>query len=121
MKAIFDTTILLDQLNSVAEATKVLEQYEGLVSSLTVMEILAAAKSAEAESKARDLLSIFEVVHTNDNISEQAATLRKDMRLTPPNAIIYATAKHLNCLLITSNSRDFSDSWEGVKIPYKVA
>ncbi len=119
MRAVFDTTVLIDQLNSVADATEVLGQYEGVVSSLTVMEILAAAKSAEAESKARELLSIFEVVHTNDNISEQAAALRKDMKLTPPNAIIYATAKHLNCLLITSNSRDFSDAWEGVKIPYR--
>lgn len=118
VKAIIDTTIITDHLNAVPEATQVLSQYEGLVSSVTVMEVLSAAKSKAAEEKARELLSVFEVVHTNDNISEHAVELRREKNLKSPDAILYATAKHLNCLFVTNNSRDFSDSWEDIKIPY---
>ena len=118
MKAVFDTTILLDQLNSVSDATHAINQYDGIVSTVSVIELLAAAKTPEAEKKARELLSIFEVIHTNDNISDHAVKLPRDYGLEEGEAIIYASAKHLGCLLITSNDHSFRADWEDVKIPY---
>ena len=119
MKAVFDAAVLIDHLNAVEKASEAIRQYDGAVSSATVIDLLSRAKTVEAQNHARDLLSLFEVVHSNDDIAEQTVSLRREKKLSPQNAVVYATAKHLNCLLVTSNSRDFSDSWGDVKIPYK--
>lgn len=121
MKAVFDTTVLLDHLNAVEDAGYAIRQYDGAVSSATVIDLLARAKTKDAQEQARELLSLFEVIHSNDDIAEKTVALRRDQKLNPQNAVIYATAKHLNCLLVTSNSKDFSADWEDVKIPYSAA
>lgn len=66
MKVVIDTNIIIDHLRGVQQATKLLEEvengnFEGLISTITIMEILAAPKMTEQRFEAiKQLLEIFE-------------------------------------------------------------
>lgn len=120
MRALFDSNILIDYLNGVAAAKAELARYETpAISAITWIEVLVGA-SPGAEPATRGFLSNFERIGISDAISEKAVAIRRTMRLRIPDAIILATAKVENLLLVTRNSKDFGAASPGIRIPYRL-
>ena len=120
MIAVFDTNIVIDALNGVAEADIEFERYEHIIiSRITWMEILVGEK--ENDQQLRDFLqSHFEIAPIDVTISEIAVRLRREHRIRLPDAIIWATAKAYDAVLVTRNTKDFDSNQDGIRIPYEI-
>jgi predicted nucleic acid-binding protein len=120
MKAVFDTNLLIDYLNGRKEAKYEFALYETkIISIITYIEVLVGASSPDEEDVIRELLSTFVVSDLSSSIAEKSITLRKTMGLKVPDAIIYATARHEGCLLVSRNTKDFKADWPDIRVPYK--
>ena len=121
MKAVFDTNILVDYLNGISAASRELDQYEEIaISIVTWMEVLAGADGAEEEAVTREFLSQFKVQPLEKTVAERASKIRRQHKLKLPDAIIWATAKELGRILVTRNTKDFSEKDAGIRVPYRV-
>jgi hypothetical protein len=120
MIAVFDTNIVIDALNGISEADTEYNLYERIIiSRISWMEILVGEKSEDQQL--RDFLeSHFEIAPIDLSISELAVQLRRQYRMRLPDAIIWATAKIHNAILVTRNIKDFDSKWDGIRIPYEV-
>lgn len=119
MKAVFDTNILVDYLNGIEEAKTELNRYKTrMISVITQIEILDGVEDEEEERAVRSFLSSFQVKELTAAISEEAVKVRRDTRMKVPDAIVYATARDEECLVVTRNKRDFKPEWPDVRIPY---
>lgn len=118
MIAVFDTNIVIDALNGVAEADAEYSRYERvLISRVTWMEVLIGAEGDDSEL--RDFLETnFEIVPLDLAVAETAIQLRREHRLRLPDAIIWATARVNESVLVTRNTKDFNPEWDGIHLPY---
>jgi predicted nucleic acid-binding protein len=118
MIAVFDTNIVIDALNGVSAADREYRRYDRvLISRITWMEVLVGA--LENESEVRDFLEAHFVIEKLDlAIAESAVQLRREYRIRLPDAIIWATAKVNEAILVTRNIKDFHPDWEGIRLPY---
>ena len=120
LRALFDSTILIDYLNGIKAAKAELARYEApAISAITWIEVMVGA-SPEAEPATRSFLANFERLEVSDAISEKAVAIRRAMGLRIPDAIILATAQSENLVLVTRNSKDFGPASPGIRIPYKL-
>ncbi len=121
MMAVFDTNLLIDYLNGIANAKGVLLEYEDpAISRVTWMEVLSGAVGTSQEYVVRAFLAGFRLLEIDGPVAEEAIRLRAQRRLRLPDAIILATARVNNCLLLTRNTRDFDPSWPEVREPYRL-
>ena len=121
MKAVFDTNILIDYLNGIPQAAQELSQYnEKIISIITYMEVMVGAKTAQENAAVKAFLANFVVRPLSQKIAAQTIKLRRQHRRKLPDAIIYATAKIDNCLLVTRNTKDFDGNWVDIRIPYQI-
>lgn len=121
MKAVFDTNILVDYLNGISAAEHEIQRYEEIaISIVTWMEVLAGADNAEEEAITREFLSQFKVQPVEKAVAERAIKIRRQHKVKLPDAIIWATAKELGRILVTRNTKDFSEKEAGVRVPYQV-
>jgi predicted nucleic acid-binding protein len=120
MIAVFDTNIVIDALNGVAEADAEYSRYERvLISRITWMEVLIGADGNDSEL--RDFLeSHFEIIPLDLAVAEAGLQLRRGHRLRLPDAIIWATAQVNDAILVTRNTKDFKADWEGIHLPYTI-
>jgi predicted nucleic acid-binding protein len=120
MIAVFDTNIVIDALNGVAEADSEYSRYERvLISRITWMEVLIGAEGDDSEL--RDFLeSHFEIIPLDLAVAEAGVQLRREHRVRLPDAIIWATARVNDAVLVTRNTKDFKPDWEGIRLPYTV-
>ena len=120
MKVLLDTNILIDYLIGYKEAAKLIEQYETpLISIITQMEILVGAESKNKDIIC-DFLKRFHIIYLNDEIADIAIEVRRNNKIKLPDAIIWASAKCNDRLLITRNTKDFPEHLADIKIPYKL-
>lgn len=120
MKTLFDTNILVDYLQGIEKASNELNQYKDpQISVITKMEILVGTTEEEEET-IREFLNNFTIVNLNEEICEIAISIRKKHKIKIPDAIIWATAKYNNSLLITRNTKDFPSHSSDIKIPYHI-
>ena len=120
MQAIFDTNILIDYLMGYEQAKIELKQYNSpQISIITKMEVLIGT-TEDNEEIIRDFLDNFIIIPLNEDIAEIAVEIRKKNKIKLPDAIIWATAKYKNSLLITRNIKDFSIQSADIKIPYYI-
>lgn len=118
VKALFDTNILIDYLKGVGAARAELALYEdSAISIITWMEVQLGTAPGD-QAKADDFWREFVVLAADAQVSAQAVALRKTEAIKLPDAIIWATARVGNRLLATRNSKDFSATDPGVRIPY---
>jgi len=120
MIAVFDTNIVIDALNGVAGADTEYGRYERvLISRITWMEVLIGAEGDDSEI--RDFLeSHFEIISLDLAVAETAIRLRREHRLRLPDAIIWATARVNEAVLVTRNTKDFNPEWDGIHLPYTI-
>jgi len=53
-------------------------------------------------------------------VAEIAVSIRRKFKMCLPDAIIWASAKRENALLISRNTKDFPADSPGVRAPYRV-
>lgn len=120
MKAVLDTNILIDYLVGLEQARNVIKIYENaMISRITWMEVLVGGEIDEQEAL-KQFLSNFKVIELESRICELAVSIRKEFRVKLPDAVIWATAKFNNALLITRNIKDFPSQLADIKIPYRM-
>jgi predicted nucleic acid-binding protein len=88
------------------------------ISEITWIEVLVGAEDAAAEVPLRALLSSFERLPIDHEVSEEAVRIRRERRLKLPDALILATARVHHRLLATRNTKDFSVDDPDVHVPY---
>ena len=121
MEAVYDTNILIDYLNGFDQAAKELAlNPTRIISIITLIEILVGAKNADEEGAVRGFLSSFTVREVTPEVAESAVELRKNYRLRIPDAIIYATARTEDCLLVSRNTKDLKSSWPDIRVSYEL-
>ncbi|MBF0509509.1 MAG: type II toxin-antitoxin system VapC family toxin [Deltaproteobacteria bacterium] len=120
MDAVFDTNIVIDALNGVAEADTEYTRYgRVLISRITWMETLVGAEGDD--SQLREFLEThFDIMSIDLATAETAVPLRRSHRLRLPDAIIWATAQAHGAVLVTRNTKDFRPEWDGVRVPYAI-
>jgi len=120
VKALLDTNILIDFLRGIQAARDELNRYQDkAISIVTWMEIMVGAPPA-ADQGTRAFLSGFELVELDAAIAGHAVVLRRDHRLTLPDAIVWASAQVRAMLLVTRDTKGFPADDPGVRIPYRV-
>ena len=121
MRALLDTNILIDYLGGVEAAREEIARHDGpLISAITWMEVLVGAADEGEMARLRWFLSGFGRVAIDDRVSELAVAIRREHRIRLPDAIIWASARSLNGLLVTRNTRDFPAGAPGVRVPYSI-
>ena len=120
MLAVFDTNIVIDALNGLAEADAEYKLYERvLISRITWMEVLVGEE--EDDTGLRDFMAThFEIVPLDLAVAETAVQLRRQHRIRLPDAIIWGTAKTYGAVLVTRNTKDFNLDWDAIRLPYKL-
>jgi predicted nucleic acid-binding protein len=121
VKAVFDTNILVDYLKGVRAAKEELDRYRvRQISIITFIEVMVGAKNTAEESAIRGFLAAFEVVELSAEIAQEAISIRKELRLKIPDAIVYATARTQGCILVSRNTKELKDDWPDIRIPYRI-
>lgn len=118
--ALFDTSIVIDWLRDRDEAAAELGRYpRHQISRVTWIEALAG----EPHEGRRDLIALldaFQIIELDPQIALEAADIRHRTRMKLPDAMIWATARRHNLILVTRNTKDFPATMPGVRIPYSV-
>ncbi len=84
-----------------------------------MIEVLVGADPA-TETLERALLNEFAVVSLDVATAEEAARIRRAYRIRPPDAVIWASARVQDRLLVTRNTKDFPANEPGIRHPYVV-
>ena len=120
VSALFDTNILIDYLNGIEQAKSELDRYsDKAISLITWMEVMVGA-TPETEVVLREFLNGFDRLPIEERVSDAAVALRKKHRIKLPDAIVWATAQVNKRILVTRNTKDFSDDEPGVRVPYRL-
>ncbi|MBM3151723.1 MAG: type II toxin-antitoxin system VapC family toxin [Chloroflexi bacterium] len=120
MIAVFDTNIVIDALNGVAEADAEYSHYERvLISRITWMEVLVGEKNDDTQLR-NFLETHFEIIGLDMAVAESAVELRRVHHIRLPDAIIWATAQVHHAMLVTRNTKDFDPDWKDIRVPYQL-
>jgi hypothetical protein len=120
MKALFDTNILIDYLNGVEAAREEISRYDSpMISPITWMEVMVGTSDDEKDT-VRSFLSRFHQVDIDAKVAEIAVTVRRSHKMRLPDAIIWASARTKNALLISRNTKDFPVDAPDIRIPYSL-
>ena len=104
-KFVLDTNVIINHLGGSIKAEVLLDQAIIYISSISFTELLSSPKLSTREEKiVRSYLSHVHVVHTNDFISNEAASLRRGSKLKLADALIAATSIYLDLPLVTFDS-----------------
>ena len=120
MKALLDTNILIDYLNGIDAAREEISHYEtALISPITWMEVMVGVNDEERQA-IRLFLARFTQVNIDAEVAEIAVSIRRKYKMRLPDAIIWASAKRENALLVSRNVNDFPADSPDVRVPYRV-
>ncbi|HEX3945849.1 MAG TPA: type II toxin-antitoxin system VapC family toxin [Rhizomicrobium sp.] len=121
VRALFDTNILIDYLNSVPAARAELARYRNnAISIVTWIELLVGAKPGVEAATRNFLDERFDVIDLDEQVAKRAIELRKLHRVKLPDAIIWASAQVHAMLLVTRNTKDFPSGDPSIRMPYRV-
>jgi predicted nucleic acid-binding protein len=121
VKSLLDTNILIDYLNGQPLAKRTLAIINNpLISIITWMEVMAGVRDVDEAVLIKTWLDRFVVIGIDQSIAQRAVELRRTRRLKLPDAIIWATAKEHDALLVSRNIKDFPESEVDVQVPYTI-
>lgn len=112
-KILLDTNVIIFASKQLIDIEKFVNSYDDFyVSVITYIEVYGFEFKYENQKLLIDeLFKSIEVVEVNKTISEFAISIRKNKirKIKLPDAIILATAKHLETPLLTDDWDDFLD------------
>ncbi len=118
-RAVIDTNILIDFLSGADAAREELERHdESCICPISWMEVMVGAGDVGEERRLRSFLTQFESVPIDHEVAEIAVGIRRTTRIRLPDAIIWATAKRIDGILVTRNTRDFPQRDPSIRVPY---
>lgn len=118
--ALFDTNILIDYLNGIEQAKTELDKYaDKAISLITKMEVMVGA-TPETEDVLKTFLNDFINLPIDEQVADLAVALRWKHKIKLPDAIVWATAQVHRRILVTRNTKDFSDDEPGIRVPYQI-
>ncbi len=121
VKPVLDTNILIDYLNGISQAREEIEQFsEAFISEITWIEVMAGTQEGSEEDTVRGYLQNFDRVPVDHEVALWSLKIRRQHRVKLPDAIIWATARRKNTVLITRNTRDYPESEPDIRIPYRL-
>ena len=121
MIALIDTNILIDFLAGTEAARDELNRYrKPAISSITWMEVLIGASNDEEVLRLTSFLAGFDRVPIDDRVCEIAVEIRRKTRIRLPDSIIWASARRMNAILVTRNTKDFPEDNPGIRVPYRL-
>ena len=121
VQAVFDTNILIDLLNGVVEANNEVGRYSQVaISRVSWIEVLTGVRDEEDRNRVENLLAFFEMIELDEAVSRQATELRRQYRLKVPDAIVFASAKLGDGVLVTRDLSDFPAGDPGIRVPYEL-
>ena len=121
VKALFDTCILIDYLNGIQLAKDEIELFKDkAISTITWMEVMVGSEKNPHIPVEQWLSQNFTTLNLDQPVSIKAVEIRKNNKIKLPDAIIQATAVVSERLLITRNTKDFSESDPTIRIPYSI-
>jgi predicted nucleic acid-binding protein len=121
VKAVFDTNILIDLLNGVVEANNEVGRYSQVaISRVSWIEVLTGVRDEEDQNRVENLLAFFEMIELDEAVSRRAIELRRQHRLKVPDAIVFASAKLGDSVLVTRDLDDFPAGDPGIRVPYEI-
>ncbi len=119
-KVILDTNVIIFVSKQLLNIEKFITSYDTFyVSIITYMEVYSYEFSNSKEKSLIDeLFDNIEVIDINKAIANSAIEIRKNQKkkIKLPDAIILATAKHLNIPLLTDDWDDFLNIDESIII-----
>ena len=120
MKALLDTNILIDYLNGIEAAQEEIWRYETpLISTITWMEVMVGVNEGEQQT-VRSFLSRFSQIDIDAKVAEIAVSIRREFKIRLPDAIIWASARRENALLVSRNTKDLPVDSPEVRVPYEL-
>lgn len=111
--ALIDTNVLIYYLNAElsSDAKEMVDKLlagTAFISTITRIEILGwKGHSEHSLRKAENLLTFLNEVNLREEVIKACIDLRRTHNIRLPDAVIAATALHLECSLVTSNVNDF--------------
>jgi hypothetical protein len=121
VRALLDTNVLIDHLNSIPAARAELARYrEKAISIMTWMEVLVGVKPGAEDATRKFLDAQFQIIPLSEEVAARAIELRKGLRLRLPDAVIWASAQVHAMLLVTRNTKDFPPDDPGIRMPYQL-
>ena len=121
MRPVFDTNILIDNLSGKKPAKDELDRFpRARISIITWIEVMVGARGDQEAARLREFLNGFETIPLDDAVAEKAVYLRQRYRLRLPDAVIWASAKTRDSLLITRNVRDYPPKEPDIRVPYEL-
>jgi hypothetical protein len=121
MRAIIDTDVLIDYLLGIEDARRELARYRKReISLISWLEVLCGADTDAEDRSCREFLDTFEVHSVTPAVAQETIQLRRRHNVRLPDAIIWATARVENSLLVTRNTKDFPSTDPGIRFPYSL-
>ncbi len=93
---------------------------EPLVSVVTFIEVLVGAKNADEKTTIRAFLGLFRVVEISASVARETVTLRQEIRLKIPDAVVYATARVEGCILVSRNTKELKADGSDIRVTYEI-
>ena len=110
---LLDTNILIEILKNNRQTIATLESFEAnfAISSVSAMELFYGAFNKAEIDKLEKFITLFHLIHIDDEISKRATLLvkkyAKSHSLDIPDSLITATALEKGLPLFTYNKKDF--------------
>lgn len=110
-KAILDSNVIIDAVRNLIDIERSIFQFRHIyISLITYIEVLGYNFKDENEKLlTSQILGMFEIINPDVEIADLTISYRKMKKIKVPDAIILATAKKLNAILLTSNIADFKN------------
>lgn len=119
MIALFDSNIVIDYLNGIDPAAVELAQYsQAWISPITWIEAQVKAPPGLEDATRAAIDANFRRIELDEATLAESLKLRRSHRLKLPDAMIWASARVNGWQLVTRNTKDFSPSWAGIRVPY---
>src|SRR5687768_5026008 len=121
MRALLDSDVIIDLLCGRIPANEEAARYSWLgLARITWMEVLVGARNDDDRERVEAFLRQFPIVELDESIARDVITLRQQHRLKLPDAIIWASARVHDALLVSRNRKDFPARDPGIRIPYQL-
>lgn len=86
----------------------------------TFIEVTLGSNDSEPAKALRGFLASFEILFLSPEVATEAVSIRSDLQLKIPDAIVNATARTQGCIPVSRNTQDLKPEWPDIRIPYQM-